>query len=437
MPKKKSALKTEPYKGVRDFYPEDQFIQDFIFDRARDVVEHYGYEEYNASILEPSELYTTKTNEEIANEQTYNFIDRGKRHVTLRPEMTPTVTRMIAARRRELAFPLRWYSTPNVFRYERPQHGRLREHWQLNCDLFGVQSIEADVEMILLAYELMRAFGASDADFVIKINNRQVIPETLSLLAKQNNMKVTKAQQESLVRLMDKRNKMKANEYAAKLRELLGDVLSNVVLKQYTPETIRRLIQETASGAGFLDLLETLELRGIPNIVHDPGMVRGFDYYTGMIFEVFDANPENPRSLFGGGRYDELFGLFGDEQIPAVGFGMGDVRIRDFLASHKLLPEYISSTDVYLAVADTDSTVFAQGLAQRLRRRGVMVAVDITGRKLADQLKTASKKSIPFALIVGTNEQKTGKFPLKNLATKTQTELDEKNIADAVFEALE
>jgi histidyl-tRNA synthetase len=437
MPKKKSQAKKEPYKGVRDFYPEDQFVQDFIFDRARDVVEHYGYEEYNASILEPSELYAAKTSDEIVNEQTYNFVDRGNRKVTIRPEMTPTATRMISARRRELALPLRWYSIPNVFRYERPQHGRLREHWQLNCDLFGVPGVEADVEIILLAYELMRAFGASDNDFVIKLNNRQVIPETLALLAKQNGMKVTKDQQVKLVRLMDKRDKMKAAEYADLLRELLGDKLSDVVLKQYTPETIRRLIQETESGAGFLNLLDTLESRGIPNIMHDPNLVRGFDYYTGMIFEVVDTSPENPRALFGGGRYDELFELFGDDPMPAVGFGMGDVRIRDFLNSRKLVPAYISSTDVYLVVAEPESLLVAQGLAQRLRRRGVTVAVDITGRKLGDQLKTAAKKSIPFALIVGENERKTGKYQLKNLATKAQQELDEKHIADAVFETLE
>jgi histidyl-tRNA synthetase len=208
-------------------------------------------------------------------------------------------------------------------------------------------------------------------------------------------------------------------------------------LTQYTPATIRRLIQETESGTTFLNLLETLENRGIPNIVHDPGMVRGFDYYTGMIFEVFDTKSEKPRSLFGGGRYDELFDVFGTDPIPAVGFGMGDVRIRDFLESRKLLPPYTSPTDIYLVVADPSSMLYAQGLARRLRRRGVTIAVDITGRKMGDQLKTADKKSVPFALIVGEQEQKTGLFPLKHLATKTQVELDEQSIAQAVFEALE
>ncbi len=433
--RKKAA--TEPYKGVRDFYPEDLAIQDFIFDRVRDVVEHYGYEEYHASVLEPTELYEAKSSEEIVSEQTYSFTDRGDRRVTLRPEMTPTVARMVAARKRELAFPLRWYSIPNLFRYERPQKGRLREHWQLNCDLFGVASIEADVEVILLSYELMRAFGALEHDFEIRINNRVVVPETLTLLAKKHGFTIKRNVQNELIRLMDRRNKLEPEEYASRLKALLGDTLSQVVLEEYNPSEIRKLIQETESGNDLLALLETLETRGIRNVVHDPHMVRGFDYYTGMIFEVFDTNKKNNRSLFGGGRYDGLLELFGSEPVPAVGFGMGDVAIREFLETRDLLPPYVSVTDVYLAVADQSSMQFAQGVAQRLRRRDITVAVDITGRKLSDQVKTASKKSVPFLLVVGKEEETSGLFPLKNLTTKEQSMLPEQRLADAIFEALE
>ncbi len=434
MAKRKQALSTDPYKGVRDFYPEDMFIEQFLFDRMRDVVEHYGYEEYHASILEPSELYESKSSEEIVSEQTYNFIDRGGRRVTLRPEMTPSVARMVAARRRELSFPLRWYSIPNVFRYERPQRGRLREHWQLNCDLFGSTSIEADVEILLLGYELMRAFGTEEREFEIRLNHRSVIPETLAALAHKHNLPLPKEKQGELIRLMDKRDKLKGDEYAGRLQELLGAKLASVVLKHYTPATIRKLILETHAGRNFTSLLELLEARGIKNVVHDPHMVRGFDYYSGMIFEVYDTAGDMPKALFGGGRYDNLLEVFGEESVPAVGFGLGDVRLREFLATHKRLPDYLPTTDLYMIVVEPSLMEYAQQLAQRLRRRDLTVAVDLSGKKVADQLKIVHKKSIPFALFVGGEERESGIFKLRDMRTKSEISVPEQLIADAVFE---
>ncbi len=429
-------LSTDPYKGVRDFYPEDMFIEDYLFGTMRDVVEHFGYEEYGTSILEPAELYEAKTSEEIVREQTYTFEDRGKRRVTLRPEMTPSVARLVAAKRRELAFPLRWYSIPNVFRYERPQRGRLREHWQLNCDLFGVSAVEGDVEIILLAYELMRAFGATEKEFEIRVNHRGVIPETLALIAKQHELTLPADKQTDLIRLMDRKNKLGPHEYAGMLRDLLGEKLAEVLLADYTPSTVRKLIGETAAGRDFLDLLETLEKRGITNIVHDPHLVRGFDYYTGAIFEVFDISTENKRSLFGGGRYDKLLDLFGQDPIPTVGFGMGDVTLRDFLETHDLLPEYVSPTDLYVAVMAPASFGFAAQLAQRLRRHDLTVAVDLTGKKVGDQVKTATKKHIPFCIVVGSEEEASGMYRLKHLESQQEITVHEGDIAEAIFEAL-
>jgi len=251
-----SKLDTAPYKGVRDFYPEDMAIQNYIFDTWHTVAESFGYVEYSASPLEPTEIYTEKSGMEIVNEQTFTFIDRGNRSVTLRPEMTPTLARMIAARRRNLKFPLRWYSIPNLFRYERPQRGRRREHWQLNCDLLGIAGIEGDKEMISLVYAIMKEFGASNKDFEIRINNSDI--ENLKEIA--------------------------------------------------------------------------------PNLVSDPTLARGQTYYTGIVFEIFDTNKENGRALAGGGRYDNLLEMFEVDPIPAVGFGMGDITISDFLETHKLGP---------------------------------------------------------------------------------------------------
>jgi histidyl-tRNA synthetase len=205
----------------------------------------------------------------------------------------------------------------------------------------------------------------------------------------------------------------------------------------YNPSTIRKIIAETESGTRLLDLLDTLESRGITNIVHDPYLVRGFDYYTGMIFEVFDSAQENNRSMFGGGRYDNLLELFGAEPLPTVGFGLGDVTLRDFLETHKLLPAYLSPTDLYLAVATPASHKFTAQLAQRLRRHDLTVAVDLTDKKVGDQVKTAIKKHIPFCIVVGDEEEKTGIYKLKHLESKQEIMVHEQDIAEAVFEALD
>lgn len=437
MIKKKGVLSTDPYKGVRDFYPEDMYVEGYLFETMRDVVEHFGYEEYITSILEPSELYESKTNEEIVNEQTYSFTDRGNRRVTLRPEVTPSVARLVAAKRRELSFPLRWFTIANVFRYEKPQRGRLREHFQLNCDIFGVSSIEADIEIILLAYELMRAFGATDSDFEIRINDRGVIPETLSLLAKQHGLQLPKEKQTELLRLMDKKDKMPAEKYGSAMRELLGDKLSTAVLQNYKPQNIRKIITESKAGNRLLDLLEKLESRGITNIIHDPYLVRGFDYYSGMIFEVFDTSKENNRSLFGGGRYDNLLDLFGKEKVPTVGFGMGDVTLKDFLETHNLIPNHTSTTDLYIAPMSPSYFDFSARLAQKLRRHDLTVAVDFSGKKISDQIKTATKKNIPFVLVVGEEEERINMYKLKHLPTKKETLVSEGQIADIIFQTLE
>jgi histidyl-tRNA synthetase len=305
----KPELSVEPYKGVRDFYPEDMAVQNYIFDTWKKVAKEAGYKEYSASILEPAELYRTKSSEEIVNDQMFTFKDRGDREVALRPEMTPTLARMVAAQRRSLKFPLRWFSIPNVFRYERPQKGRKREHWQLNCDLMGIAGAEAEVEIISLASNIMKAFGAKESDFVIKINDRKKLENILL----ENG--VQKENIPNVYRMLDKKGKIPDEEYNSELQKLGCD-----------SEKI---------STGIVDI-EIYKNSGLSNVEFDPSIVRGFDYYTGMVFEVFDTNPENKRSLFGGGRYDNLLEIFGVDPVPTVGFGMGDVTIRDFLETHNL-----------------------------------------------------------------------------------------------------
>jgi histidyl-tRNA synthetase len=432
---RKNKLATEPYKGVRDFYPEDQRVQNYLFDTMRLACERFGYEEYHASVLEPAELYRGKNaeNEEIVNEQTYSFTDRGGREVTLRPEMTPTVARLIAAKRREIPFPARWFSIPNVFRYERPQRGRVREHWQLNADLFGVSGVEAEAELIALAAALLQSFGATPADYEVRINSRALV--TLV----HDEFGLSRDDSRALLRLIDRKNKMDPAEFELELAKIAKENAAGVgaLLTATTLETFlasaTALTRESDAARDLERLFELLHGLGIENARFDPTLARGFDYYTGIVFEVFDTSPENNRSMFGGGRYDRLLELFGDEKIPAVGFGMGDVTLRDFLESRSLLPAAASAAQLLIATVSAAQIPDAMKLAQRLRGRGARVAVNLTQKKLGDQLKYADRLNIPRVAVLGEDEVRTGQYALKHLASGNETVVSEADLL-AAFE---
>ncbi|MBX4198525.1 histidine--tRNA ligase [Candidatus Parcubacteria bacterium] len=428
----KNSLSTEPYKGVRDFYPEDMFVQNYIFSVMRKTVESFGYVEYGASILEPSELYKSKTSDEIVNEQTYSFKDRGDRDVTLRPEMTPTVTRMVAAKKRELSFPLRWYSIPNLFRYEKPQRGRLREHFQLNVDLFGIESVKAEVEVITVAHTLMLNFGADQESFEIKINNRKILNYLLQEVYTLND-ETTRI----ITRLIDKKHKISGDEFKSGIEKVLKDktdsfidIINTKTIDEFAEKAAEKTSSEILGVKETKELIETLKAHGVKNAKFDPTLARGFDYYTGIVFEVYDMSPANNRSLFGGGRYDDLLSVFGTEKVPAVGFGMGDVTIRDYLETYNFLPKYKPNIDLAICTLNPEVIPFASDLAQKLRKEGVQVALNLTDKKLSQQIQWADKNSIPYILCIGENELKDKKYVVKELSTGTETEFhSEQDIA--------
>jgi len=411
------ALSTQPYKGTRDFYPEDKRLQKWIFAKWRTVVESFGYEEYDAPLLEPIELYAAKTSEEIVTEQTYVFEDRGGRTMTIRPEMTPTVSRMVAARRQELTYPLRLYSIPNLWRYERAQRGRFREHWQLNVDLFGVANVEGDFEMLQLAHAIMSEFGAKETMYTIKLNSRKLINHALH-----EYLKLTETQAETLIRLIDRMGKMEQSEFSAKLDALLSpsqreENMSGQIMQLLSTKSLSDVPEELAGHESLAELNKLLALceqSGIGNVVFDITLMRGFDYYTDIVFEVFDNDPENNRAMFGGGRYDGLVGMFGVESVPTVGFGYGEATMINFLETHKLLPKLRPETDVYVVLIG-DVFKAAQSIIKDLRGMGVNVAVDTTGRKLDKQIKSAAKKGIRYALFIGQAEIDDGQYKLKDL----------------------
>lgn len=422
-------ISTESYKGVRDFYPEDQALENYIFKTWKKVVESFGYQEYNASPLEPSELYEAKSGEEIVNEQTYIFKDRGGRSVALRPEMTPTIARMVAARERELSFPVRLYSIPNVFRYEKPQRGRLREHYQLNVDLFGSDATESDIEMITLSHKIMKEFGANDSDFLIKINNRKIVE---SLFAK---LKIKKEESEKLSKVIDKMEKISKDTFEDSIEQLIGDrkdaLLENLESNQIL---IKTLGEDSPEVKQLIDLIEALDNLGIKNIQFTPTLMRGFDYYTGLVFEIFDTDKENNRSLFGGGRYDELMEIFGKRKIPTIGFGMGDVTLSDFLKTHNLIPEFPSITKLYICIDGEESRESARALADNLRESGLNTAIDLSGKSKGEQFKLADKKNIPFALCI--EDLNSDKVVVRNLKTREDTELNKSEIAKFITNSL-
>ena len=414
--KKPEPLSTEPYKGVRDFYPEDWSKLSNAFDTISHTLGLWGYEEYNASPLERAEIYENKTSEEIVNEQTYTFFDRGERKVTLRPEMTPTFARMLAAKRREFPFPVRWFSIPNVFRYERPQRGRLREHFQLNVDLAGVADTKADGEIIVIASEILKAFGAKTEDFIIRMSSRSL----LEAACKATGFDTAEAVK-IYSRLLDRKSKMTLEEFESALGPGKSDPL-----KAIEEASDPSVAQEKEKVDG---LIKAFHVRGMTNVVFDPEIVRGFDYYTGMVFEIYDTSAENPRAICGGGRYDGLVGMFGGEAIPCVGYAMGDVTLMDFLETHGLTPKVTSAPQVFVGTPSETDFFAAQDFAMTLREQGIRTIVNGTTKTLGDQIRDASRRGIPYFIAFGEQEVLSGVVRLKTLASSEEKEVSVSEIA--------
>ena len=414
-----ATLSSQPYKGTRDYYPEQKRLQNYIFNTWRTVVQRFGYEEYGAPILEPLEVYAAKSGKELVNEQTYAFTDRGDRTVAIRPEMTPSISRMVAARRQELAYPARLYSIANFMRYERPQRGREREFWQLNVDLFGVDTTSADIEIISIADAILKEFGAGADDYIIRVNNRTFIAY---MMGEYLGLNVEAAA--LMTKLFDRRGKITDQDFEEQAAVILGanaaDRIADIkqIIEARSIEGLPEQLQTVEALNEIKTVLAGIAKQGVSNAVFDATLMRGLDYYTGTVFEAFDTHPDNNRSLFGGGRYDGLVGMFGAEPLSAVGMAPGNTMFENFLEVHGLIPEDKSLTDIYVVVIG-DALDGANEVAYKLRNAGIATEIDISGRKLDKQLKSASKKKIANVLFVGENEVREGRYSLKNEAAET------------------
>lgn len=410
-------LSTQPYKGTRDFYPEEMRVRSWMFHKMAQVVQLYGYQEYNGPMLEPFELYAAKTGEEIVNQQLYWLMDKAERKLAVRPEMTPTLARMVAGKVHELPKPIRWYSIPNLWRYEKPQRGRLREHWQLNVDVLGGDPLLADAEILALAINIIKAFGG-EKFIKIHVNHRKLVDHFFKSnlgLSSEVALKVSKA--------IDARAKVGEKVYQSWLVELGIQQKQQEMMEWFFNSPFEEIHQKVPC-AGLEDLrclFEFLKESGLGEFVqYDATVLRGLDYYTGTVFEMYDVSPENRRAMFGGGRYDNLVGLFGNTKLPGVGFGMGDVTFRNFLETHHLLPEFSPQIDVFLTLPKVELRPIAERIAQLLRDANIKVMTPLNIEGFGSQLKSASKHQACFAILLGEEELKENKVILKNLKTTQQ-----------------
>lgn len=417
-------LSTQPYKGTRDFYPREMKLRNWFFGVMRQVLETAAFEEYNGPMLESLELYAAKSGEEIATKQTYNFTDRGDRRLALRPEMTPTVARMVAAKMNDLVFPLKWFSIPNMYRYEAPQRGRLREFWQLNVDIFGCDTYEADLDCISSAIEIMRAFGADESMFTVHINNRRFFNDVIAAIAG-GDAESAKA----VSKVIDRKNKVPREVYERELGELglNADQIAKIdALYGMTVEEATALCPDSVGAGELLSLFSMLRKAGLDRYcVFDFGIIRGLDYYTGTVFEVFDNAPENNRAMFGGGRYDNLVGLFvKNAKVSGVGYGMGDVTLENFLVTHGLVPDFGEDCVKVLVTRFDDVPYEAYlELVAELHRAGIPATMYLGAKKYGKQLEYAIKGGFTHTLTMGGDEYARHTVHLKNLATREELEL--------------
>jgi len=373
----------ERLPGFRDFYPEPLPHSDvgsadarqFIFDKWRTTARRYGFREYDGPPLESLDLFTTKSGEEIVG-QLYNFTDKGKRAIALRPEMTPTLARMVAAHERNYKKPIKWFAIPQLFRYERQQKGRLREHFQFNADLIGETNPAADAELIALLIDTLRSFGLTESDFVIRLSSRNAWSDFF----KQG--RGDAAREYEFYQAIDKLERTSPEENEKKLTAL-----------GFSLDAVNTFIQSGKPTAELQSILDNLAARGLRDFVKvDYHVIRGLAYYTGTVFEAFDAKGEF-RAIAGGGRYDNLVKLIsgGKVNLPALGFGMGDVVLLELLKARGLLPKFDANVDVFILVEDENLRAHSLKLVQDLRTAGYAVEYSLTIAKSDKQFKRAQE----------------------------------------------
>lgn len=427
--KNQEALDTNPPKGTRDFYPPDQRLRSWLFNHFRSVSQSHGFSEYDAPVLESSSLYIRKAGEEVT-QQLYNFVDKGGREVTLRPEMTPSLARMVMAKKGGLNLPLKWFSIPQCWRYERMTRGRRREHYQWNMDVWGVPGVEVEAELLSAMVTFFKNVGLGSEDVGIKVNSRNVIGEVLRELG------VPEEKFAATCVLVDKLEKVPLDAIQGELQEL-GLERSTIeklttVLTNKSIESIQTVLpSDSQAVAELTQLFNLCKAYGIEDWVQfDASVVRGLAYYTGIVFEAFDRKGEL-RAIAGGGRYDKLLETFGGEPTPAAGFGFGDAVIVELLKERNKLPSFEGSGfDTVVFAMNEDLYGPAVQVASSLRENGQSVDLILENKKSKWVFKHASRNEAKYCVIVGSDEYENGAVAIKDLATGEQSTVKINELGD-------
>jgi histidyl-tRNA synthetase len=411
--------------GFRDFAPEDFALRSYIFDAWRRVSRRYGFLEYDGPPLEPLGLYVEKSGEEIVG-QLYNCVDKGDRGVSLRPEMTPSLARILGDRSRGMSKPIRWFSIPQLFRYERQQRGRLREHFQLNVDIVGEGSVAADVEIVAVSIDALRELGLTAVDFYARVSDRRLLTAVLNASGIDGQGLQSAF---GIVDKMERAPKEKSQQRLVAECGLTEDSADTLLTLLDTTglDQIREHFGEDEAVATALEPLSEylvmLEAMGLGDYVEvDLRIVRGLAYYTGIVFELFDRKGEL-RAICGGGRYDRLLELVGGDPLPAVGFGMGDVVLGELLKDRGLLPEYERAVDYYLVIVSEEERTEALRIATRLRAAGHSVAYGLREQGMGKQMKAAAKEGARQVFIVGPDELARGSVMARDMVTGEEREI--------------
>jgi histidyl-tRNA synthetase len=415
-------------KGTRDFYPREMAIRTWLYRKVREVSESFGYQEFEGPLLESIDLYAAKSGEELVKEQSFVFPDRGGDLLTLRPELTPTLVRMVAQRQKQFTYPLRWWSFGPFWRYERPQKGRSREFFQWNIDLIGVATPEADAELVAIMANLFRSLGLTPNEVKIFVNNRRLIDSELIELDIKPDQKL------SVFRLIDRRGKLEPQAWEAYGIDLgLTPTQMSGLISLLDDQDLWRKSNELILFFDAIDALNVAEY-----IQYDPEVIRGLDYYTGTVYEGEAVAPEIRRSIAGGGRYDNLLADVGGDPLPGTGFAMGDMVINLLIEKYGLQPDRLESSPAPVMVTIFDENLLLESykLAVELRQSGMNVATYPIPDKLGKQLRYADRIGTQVAIVLGPDEIKASQVAVKNLTTRRQDNIPREKVVEHITKML-
>ena len=438
----------EPIRGMDDYYPDDLREVNWIIEMIRDVVERYGYEEYLTPQIEPVEIFAAKSSDELVNEQSFIVEKKEGERLILIPELTPSLARMVAKKSQELKKPIRWFSVPTCFRYERPQRGRRRAFFQPNVDILGEESLYADLEIFNVIIDIFNEFGATADQFQIYYNSRRFMDSVSNFILKLDISKIP-----LVYKALDKSDKMDEEEFEKFLIDTFQDeVIIQGIFKLKDTKSVDELLRKFDNipekfyqSEGYLELTNFTRLLKEANLSNyctfSSGTVRGLDYYTGIIYEVFDTGKENIRSIFGGGRYDDLLSIFSEEKITGTGFGMGVYTLSLFLNTYSLIPDDIKKKDysdtIYIASINEDLSTYAFELARIIRDEDFPCIIDYRFKNLKNQLKKANELGVIIVLIVGPEELTDRTITIRNMVSEEQKTVDLDELLDKIYDIID